>query len=140
MARSVSGEKKRIERAIAHVLKKLNCNYNFIAQDSPSVTSILTVDRSRRGSQDRNTYLVGYNSALTVEMSTNKLRQAILHEWLHAASWDLYDEIENLIKKIKTKSLKKEIEKRYLDIRENVVYNIERSVGPHVFPYIKYED
>lgn len=140
MARAVSGEKKRLERAVAHVLKKLNSNFNFIVQDSPSVTCILNVNRSRRGAQDRNTYLVGYNSALTVEMPTVKLRQAILHEWLHAVSWDLYDEMDNLIKRIKNKPLRKEIEKRYLDIRENVVYNIERSVGPHVFPYIKYED
>ena len=140
MARAVSGEKKRVERAIIHVLKKLNCNYNFIAQDSPSVKTLLCCERSRRGAQDKNTYLIGYNSALTVEMSTNKLRQAILHEWLHTVSWDLYDEIDNLIRRIKPKALRKEIEKRYLDIRENVVYNIERSVGPYVFPYIKYED
>lgn len=140
MAGRGSDEKKRVERAVAYVLKRLNEKYVFVAQPSDDEKMLLSMERSGRGTQDKGVYIVGYNPKSVAKMSRDTLRKAVLHEWLHAASWELYDEIENLLDQLKPSPLKKELYRRYLDARENVVYHIERSVGPHVFPFIVYED
>ena len=140
MARGVSDEKKRVERAASYVLKRLNCSYVFVAVPSSDKKMLLSIERSTRGAQDKNIFIVGFNPITVSKLSRNKLRQAVLHEWLHASSWELYDEIEKLLSFLKPGPLQKELYQRYLDTRENVVYSIERSVGPHVFPFIKYED
>jgi hypothetical protein len=144
MVRKVSKEKRRIERAAAYVLKRLNSKYVFLVE--PATASdvkrglILTVERSGRGTQDKSTFIITYNAELSIRMSRNEIRQTLFHEWLHAASWDLYDELETAINHLKPSPLRDELHKRYLDTRENVVYHMERALGPHVFPFIEYKD
>lgn len=140
MPRAASDEKKRVARAVSYVLKRLNSKFVFVFQPSNDDSMLLSIERSGRGSCDKGIYIVNYNAKTVAKMSRDALRQAVLHEWLHSASWELYDEVENLLSMIKAGPLKKELYRRYLDARENVVYHIERSVGPHVFPFIEYKD
>lgn len=144
MVRKVINEKKRIERAVAYVLKRLNSKYVFFVE--PAVQSdvkrglLVTIERSGRGTQDKSTFIITFNAEQSTKLSRNEIRQAIFHEWLHSASWEIYDEIETVINHLKPSPLRDELHKRYLDVRENVVYHMERSMGPHVFPFIEYKD
>jgi hypothetical protein len=141
---SVANEIHRVERAATYILKRLSSDIIFLVQGMPEdldddeVTAeeggILAICRTNRGQADKKSFILFVNAKQTKDLSANELRRTVFHEWIHAATWLLSDEIENIIKYVKESPLKQELLQRVYDARENITYELERTVGPHIFP------
>ena len=73
-------------------------------------------------------------------MTSTELRRTVWHEWLHAATWDYTDGLEDVLKYMKDGPLKNELMERFYNIRENVTYTLERTLGPYVFPSFNWDE
>ena len=67
-------------------------------------------------------------------------RRHAFHEVLHALTWPLFDEAEAAIRSVPDSRLRKELMDRSIDARENVVYELERKIGPLCFPSLPWVD
>jgi hypothetical protein len=143
-SRLEKSEKKRVERAVAYVTKRVVSPIYFLVTSMSELNredeagkeenGILAICRSNRGQADRSSFLLYFDSEQTKGLTSNELRRTVWHEWLHAVTWDYTDEIENILKYMKSGVLKDELLERLYNTRENVTYNLERTLGPHVFP------
>lgn len=143
-------EQKRVERAAAYITKRLGPQFIFLTtslrefKNSGEVSEeeggILAISRSNRGQADKSSFIIFFDPEQTKLLTTNALRRTVWHEWLHAATWDYTDEIENIVKYIKDGPLKDELLERMYNVRENVTYNLERTLGPHIFPNFNWEE
>lgn len=144
-------EQKRVERAASYITKRLGPRFIFLTTSlsefkRESETSeeeeggIMAISRSNRGQADKNSFILFFDPEQTKDLTTNALRRTVWHEWLHAATWDYTDEIENILKYLKDGPLKDELIERLYNARENVTYNLERTLGPHIFPSFKWDE
>lgn len=144
-------EQKRVERAASYITKRLGPRFIFLTTSlsefkRESETSedeeggIMAISRSNRGQADKNSFILFFDPEQTKNLTTNALRRTVWHEWLHAATWDYTDEIENILKYLKDGPLKEELIERLYNARENVTYNLERTLGPHIFPSFKWDE
>ena len=141
-------EQKRVERAVAYVVKRLNSPILFMVASMADYArspdddegGILAIGRSYRGQADKNSFILFFDAEQTKALTSAELRRTVWHEWLHAVTWDYTDEVENIMKYVKDGSLKDELIDRLYNARENVTYNLERTLGPHVFPSFDWEE
>lgn len=144
-------EQKRVERAASYITKRLGPRFIFLTTSlsefkRESETSedeeggIMAISRSNRGQADKNSFILFFDPEQTKSLTTNALRRTVWHEWLHAATWDYTDEVENILKYLKDSPLKDELIERLYNARENVTYNLERTLGPHIFPSFKWDE
>ena len=68
------------------------------------------------------------------------LRRHAFHEVLHALTWPLFDEVEAAIRRVPEVGVRRELLARSLDARENVVYELERKIGPLAFPQLPWSE
>lgn len=129
-------EKKQLERiqyAFDSVLKKLDLDYIlFFVKRKQKV--YFYIERNLRGKEDKNSFIISYNPEIIINKSNSEIRDDAFHEILHAMTWDYSDEYSSVIKYIKNKELRKELETRNFEVREQVTYLLERKFGPLIFP------
>jgi hypothetical protein len=131
----------RVEKAFSFINSKFQLDLNFIILPmTPGKLkryskTFFTIERSNREKQDRNTFLIYFNQDFIAEATKGKLLRHCLHEIFHAVTWPFVDEFEEVTKYLdKNAELYNELHKRAKDTRENVIYALERKLGPHLLP------
>ncbi|MGE5346777.1 MAG: hypothetical protein ACM3JH_12550 [Acidithiobacillales bacterium] len=135
-------ETERVRRALDYVKRRLKLDLEFVA--SPALdgdhAGILDIERSYRGTEDRKVWLVTFDTEVIARETTAALRRHAFHEVLHALTWPLFDEVEAAVRRIPDPGVRKELTERAIDARENVVYELERKIGPLAFPHLVWTD
>ncbi len=135
-------ESDRVRRAVAFVKRRLRLDLEFVVSPAPEGehAGLLDIERSYRGTEDRKVWLITFDASVVAGETTAALRRHAFHEILHALTWPLFDEIEAAIRRIPEPAVRKELIDRALDARENVVYELERKLGPLAFPHLPWTD
>ena len=120
----VRREKERLERAFAFVQRRLGLTLDLLLESNRDI-DMLCVGPTNRGVEDPHAFLVGFNPDTVHALSTYELRQAALHELLHAWQFPFWEAATaNLQRKVKD-----HIMERYW---EPLVYEMERKLSPWV--------
>lgn len=132
----------RVRKALDYVKKRLKLDLEFVVEPGEvhDQFGLLDIQRSDRGTEDRKVWIVTFDTELVSKESLAALRRHAFHEVLHALTWPLFDEAEAAIRRVPDASLRKELMDRSIDARENVVYELERKIGPLCFPALPWVD
>lgn len=132
----------RVRKALEYVKKRLKLDLEFVVQPGEvhEQLGLLDIARSIRGTEDRKVWIVSFDPELVSKESLAALRRHAFHEVLHALTWPLFDEAEAAIRSVPDSKLRKELIDRSIDARENVVYELERKIGPLCFPSLPWVD
>ena len=132
----------RVRKALEYVKKRLKLDLEFVVQPGEvhEQFGLLDIERSMRGTEDRKVWIVSFDPELVARESLAALRRHAFHEVLHALTWPLFDEAEAAIRSVPDSRLRKELMDRSIDARENVVYELERKIGPLCFPALPWVD
>lgn len=132
----------RVRKALDYVKKRLKLDLEFVVEPGEvhEQLGLLDIQRSERGTEDRKVWLVTFDPELVSKQSLPALRRDAFHEVLHALTWPLFDEAEAAIRRVPDATLRKELMDRSIDARENVVYELERKIGPLCFPSLPWVD
>jgi hypothetical protein len=135
-------ETERVKRAIEWVRRRLRLDMEFVVSAAPDGehAGLLDITRSYRGTEDRKVWLVTFDVGLVSNETTSALRRHAFHEVLHALTWPLYDEVEAAIRRVPDPGIRRELTERSIDARENVVYELERKIGPLAFPHLPWTE
>jgi hypothetical protein len=135
-------ETERVRRALEYVKRRLELDLELVASHATEGehAGILDIERSYRGTEDRKVWLVTFDAEVVAKETTAALRRHAFHEVLHALTWPLFDEVEAAIRRIPEPGVRKELTDRAIDARENVVYELERKLGPLAFPHLPWTD
>ncbi len=133
---------ERVRRALEYVKKRLKLDLEFVVTpgDSGEQLGVLDIQRSFRGTEDRKVWLVSFDPEYVAKESLSALRRHAFHEVLHALTWPLFDEAEAAIRRVPDSGVRRELMARSLDARENVVYELERKIGPLAFPQLPWTE
>lgn len=139
MSAATKEQQERVEKAFSYIISKYKLDLNIIIMPmSPGKlkrypTTFFTIERSNREKQDKNTFLVYFNQEFIALATKGQLLRHCLHEILHAVTWPFVDEWEEVVKYIdKNVELYNELQIRARDTRENVIYLLEKKLGPHI--------
>ena len=132
----------RVRKALDFVKKRLKLDLEFVVEPGEvhEQFGLLDIERSMRGTEDRKVWVVSFDPELVSKESLAALRRHAFHEVLHALTWPLFDEAEAAIRSVPDSRLRKELMDRSIDARENVVYELERKIGPLCFPTLPWVD
>ena len=132
----------RVRKALDYVKKRLKLDLEFVVQPGEvhEQFGLLDIERSMRGTEDRKVWIVSFDPELVSKETLAALRRHAFHEVLHALTWPLFDEAEAAIRRVPDSTLRKELMDRSIDARENVVYELERKIGPLCFPSLPWID
>jgi hypothetical protein len=135
-------QSERVQRALTYVKSKLKIDLEFVveAADPEEQVGLLDIQRSFRGTEDRKVWLVTFDPEHVARESLSALRRHAFHEVLHALTWPLFDEAEAAIRRVPDSAVRRELMARSLDARENVVYELERKIGPLAFPQLPWTE
>src|SRR5512140_1536917 len=132
----------RVKRALDYVKRRLRLDLEFVV--SPGAegeqVGVLDIQRSFRGTEDLKVWLVTFDPGYVAGASLAALRRHAFHEVLHALTWPLFDEAEAAIRRVPDVGVRRELMARSLDARENVVYELERKIGPLAFPQLPWTE
>jgi hypothetical protein len=133
---------QRVKRALDYVKKRLKLDLEFVvhAGEQSEQLGFFDIERSFRGTEDRKVWLVTYDVEHVSRETLSALRRHAFHEVLHALTWPLFDEAEAAIRRVPDSGMRKELLSRSLDARENVVYELERKIGPLAFPHLPWSE
>ena len=133
---------ERVTRALQYVKKRLRLDVEFVVTRglNGDQFGVLDIQRSFRGTEDRKVWLVTYDLDYVTSESLAALRRHAFHEVLHVLTWPLFDEVEAAIRRVPDQGVRKELMSRSLDARENVVYELERKIGPLAFPQLPWTE
>ncbi|HEV8268335.1 MAG TPA: hypothetical protein VGR00_08885 [Thermoanaerobaculia bacterium] len=133
---------ERVKRALSYVKKRLRLDIEFVVEagDPQDQAGLLDIQRSFRGTEDRKVWLVTFDVISVAAESLAALRRHAFHEVLHALTWPLFDEAEAAIRRVPDSGVRRELMARSLDARENVVYELERKIGPLAFPQLPWTE
>ena len=151
--RSPKKEVLRVKRAVNHIIKKLDVKYvvqvfpiaeksgeELTADSENDQDAILQVCRSNRDKQDKNVFLVFVNVKHINALNRKQVLRHVFHEICHIITWEYTDMIETCLKHVKAGPLKEQLLDDMYNIRENVTYNLERTMGPHVLPQLDWNE
>lgn len=133
---------ERVRRALEYVRARLRLDLEFLvyAGEPGEQAGMLDIQRSDRGTEDRKAWIVTFDPDYVAKETLPALRRHAFHEVLHALTWPLFDEAEAAIRAVPDVRLRKELLARSLDARENVVYDLERKIGPLAFPQLPWAE
>ncbi len=133
---------ERVRRALEYVKKRLKLDLEFVVTpgESGEQLGVLDIQRSFRGTEDRKVWLVSFDPEYVAKETLSALRRHAFHEVLHALTWPLFDEAEAAIRRVPDSGVRRELLARSLDARENVVYELERKIGPLAFPQLPWSE
>jgi hypothetical protein len=128
----------RVRRALEYVKRRLRLDMEFVVipGEPGEQSGVMEIERSYRGTEDRKVWIITFDVNYVSQESAYALRRHSFHEVLHALTWPLFDEVEAAIRRVPDKSVQRELMARSLDARENVVYELERKLGPLAFPML----
>lgn len=128
----------RIRKALDYVKRRLRLDLEFVVLpgEPGELSGVMEIERSYRGTEDRKVWIVTFDVTYVSRETAYALRRHAFHEVLHALTWPLYDEVEAAIRRVPDNAVRRELIARSLDARENVVYELERKLGPLVFPML----
>ena len=137
-----STQVQRVKKALDYVKRRLKLDLEFVVEPGEvgEQLGLLDIQRSERGTEDRKVWVVTFDTDAVAKESLRALRRHAFHEVLHALTWPLFDEAEAAIRRIPASSVRKELLSRSMDARENVVYELERKIGPLAFPALPWSD
>lgn len=129
---------ERVRRALDYVKHRLKLDLEFVVApgEAGEQVGVLDIQRSDRGTEDRKVWIVTYDADYVQREKLSALRRHAFHEVLHALTWPLFDEAEAAIRRVPDSAVRRELMARSLDARENVVYELERKIGPLAFPQL----
>ncbi len=129
---------ERVRKALEYVKRKLRLDMEFVVipGEPGQQSGVLEIERSDRGTEDRKVWIVTFDVHYVTGESAAALRRHSFHEVLHALTWPLFDEVEAAIRRVPDVAVRRELLARSLDARENVVYELERKLGPLAFPLL----
>ena len=132
----------RVRKALVYVKRRLKLDLEFVVEPGEvhDQFGLLDIERSQRGTEDRKVWVVSFDTELVARESLAALRRHAFHEVLHALTWPLFDEAEAAIRRVPDSKVRKELMDRSIDARENVVYELERKIGPLCFPSLPWVD
>ncbi len=132
----------RVRRALEYVKKRLRLDLEFVVSpgEPGEQLGVLDIQRSFRGTEDRKVWLVSFDPEYVAKETLSALRRHAFHEVLHALTWPLFDEAEAAIRRVPDSGVRRELMARSLDARENVVYELERKIGPLAFPQLPWTE
>lgn len=133
---------ERVKRALEYVKKRLRLDLEFVVTpgEPGEQLGVLDIQRSFRGTEDRKVWLVSFDADYVAKETLAALRRHAFHEVLHALTWPLFDEAEAAIRRVPDSGVRRELMARSLDARENVVYELERKIGPLAFPQLPWSE
>lgn len=133
---------ERVTKALTYVRKRLRLDLEFVVTPGTPEEQfgILDIQRSLRGTEDRKVWHVTYDVDHVSRETLASLRRHAFHEVLHALTWPLFDEAEAAIRRVPDPGVRRELLARSLDARENVVYELERKIGPLAFPQLPWTE
>lgn len=133
---------ERVKRALEYVKKRLRLDLEFVVTpgEPGEQLGVLDIQRSFRGTEDRKVWLVSFDADYVAKETLAALRRHAFHEVLHALTWPLFDEAEAAIRRVPDSGVRRELMARSLDARENVVYELERKIGPLAFPQLPWTE
>lgn len=141
MSESTKIEYEKVNKAFIIIINKLSLDLNIICRPmSPGKLkryskTYFTIERSNRKTQDRKSFIVYFNQDIMAGLNLSQAKRHAWHEILHALTWPFVDEYEEVTKYLKDQpDLYGELTSRAYDTRENVIYNLERCLGPVVLP------
>ena len=137
-----SHQTERVARALEYVKKRLRLDLEFVVcpGEEGEQFGVLDIQRSQRGTEDRKVWIVSYDANYVATESLAALRRHAFHEVLHALTWPLFDEAEAAIRRVPDSAVRRELMARSMDARENVVYELERKIGPLAFPQLPWTE
>ena len=132
----------RVRKALDYVKRRLKLDLEVVVEagEVHEQFGLLDIERSQRGTEDRKVWIVSFDPELVSKETLAALRRHAFHEVLHALTWPLFDEAEAAIRSVPDSKLRKELMDRSIDARENVVYELERKIGPLCFPSLPWID
>ena len=128
----------RVKKALDYVKRKLRLDMEFVVipAEPGESSGVMEIERSDRGTEDRKAWVITFDVNYVTHETAYALRRHAFHEVLHALTWPLFDEVEAAIRRVPDTAVKRELMARSLDARENVVYELERKLGPLAFPML----
>ncbi len=135
-------QSERVKKALTYVVKRLRLDLEFVVSpgEPAEQLGVLDIQRSFRGTEDRKVWLVTYDYDSVSRETLAALRRHAFHEILHALTWPLFDEAEAAIRRVPDSGVRRELLARSMDARENVVYELERKIGPLAFPQLPWTE
>ena len=132
----------RVKRALEYVRRRLRLDMEFVVipGEPGEQNGVLEIERSDRGTEDRKAWIVTFDVNYVAGETASALRRHAFHEVLHALTWPLFDEVEAAIRRVPDQAVRRELMARSLDARENVVYELERKIGPLAFPSLPWSE
>jgi len=132
----------RVKRALEYVRRRLRLDMEFVVipGEPGEQNGVLEIERSDRGTEDRKAWIVTFDVNYVAGETASALRRHAFHEVLHALTWPLFDEVEAAIRRVPDQAVRRELMARSLDARENVVYELERKLGPLAFPMLPWAE
>lgn len=141
MSAATKIEYEKVNKAFNVIISKLKLDLNVIARPmTPGKLkryskTYFTIERSNRDKQDRKSFVVYFNQDIMSGLTLMQTKRHAWHEILHALTWPFVDEYEEVTKYLKDQpDLYGELVSRAYDTRENVIYGLERTLGPVVLP------
>jgi phage regulator Rha-like protein len=141
MSAAIKVEHDKVNKAFSQIISKLSLDINIISRPMSSgklkrySKTYFTIERSNRDKQDRKSFVVYFNQDIISTLNLAQTKRHAWHEILHAITWAFVDEFEEVVKYLKDQpDLYGELVSRAYDTRENVIYNLERCLGPVVLP------
>ena len=128
----------RVKKALDYVKRKLRLDMEFVVipAEPGESSGVMEIERSDRGTEDRKAWVITFDVNYVTHETAYAQRRHAFHEVLHALTWPLFDEVEAAIRRVPDTAVKRELMARSLDARENVVYELERKLGPLAFPML----
>lgn len=128
----------RVRKALDYVKRRLRLDMEFVVLpgEPGELSGVMEIERSDRGTEDRKVWIVTFDVNYVSGQTANAMRRHAFHEVLHALTWPLFDEVEAAIRRVPDNAMRRELMARSLDARENVVYELERKLGPLAFPML----
>jgi hypothetical protein len=122
-AAQIARERERIRRALAYVQRRLGTSFDVRVEHCKDDSVEMSM-RPRAWPQEPRAFILGFDARFCVEMTTQELRETVIHELLHAITWPL--------REFAMKGLSERAADEWADrIEEPVVRELSRIVSTH---------
>jgi hypothetical protein len=87
-AAQIARERERVRRALAYVQRKLETAFDIKLEHDTDVGAEMWIG-PRQWPEEPKAFTLGFDAAITADLTTHELREVVLHELLHALTWPM---------------------------------------------------
>jgi hypothetical protein len=87
-AAQIARERERIKRALAFVQRRLGTAYDVRVEHDPDTGAEMSMS-PRAWPQEPHGFIMGFDARYVCDLTTQELRENVIHELLHAVTWPL---------------------------------------------------